>query len=538
MDNSERIQRKHQLQEAFKSLEEKEATLRSFIENAQHFALYRISFDPERPSGARLIFVSPSITEIAGIEKDQPFETWFEDIHPEDRRQVFEANRESMEKGESYNQTVRVFHRKKKQWVWVHTVSNPFKDPDGRLTYFDGMVVDVTDQMNLREIERLRQAAEGLREIIRIINSNRPLNEILNTIAIQANQLLQASSTMIRKVFREEMVVQTVASYNLPKDFDPVWETHFVPTDSNQILEARQPVIVEDIPSAWGPDIIGVIEKDNPEISGIAATVRNYKTLLKVPLFIKDRIFGAMTFHYAQPRLFHEEDLRLAMTLADQAALAIENADLLDQVKETAVMEERSRLARDLHDAVTQTLFSTTLTAEVLPRIWEKNPEEGRKKLGELRELTRGALAEMRTLLMELRPAAFAEAELKELLRHLVNAFIARSRIPVAADIQGDAALPLEIKEAFYRIAQETLNNIAKHSEADQVWVKLDYSALQIALMIRDNGQGFEVSRTSHDHLGLAIMRERAAQVGADYKITSQLGQGTTMTVCWRKSES
>jgi signal transduction histidine kinase len=183
-------------------------------------------------------------------------------------------------------------------------------------------------------------------------------------------------------------------------------------------------------------------------------------------------------------------------------------------------------------------LFSTTLTAEVLPRIWEKNPEEGRKKLGELRELTRGALAEMRTLLMELRPAAFAEAELKDLLRHLVNAFIARARIPVIADIQGDAALPFEIKEAFYRIAQETLHNIAKHSEADQVWVKLDYSALQIELMIRDNGQGFEVSRTLPDHLGLGIMRERAAQVGADYKISSQLGHGTTITVCWRKSES
>jgi PAS domain S-box-containing protein len=119
---------------------------------------------------------------------------------------------------------------------------------------------------------------------------------------------------------------------------------------------------------------------------------------------------------------------------------------IMERTREEAVTAERSRLARELHDAVTQTLFSTTLTAEVLPQIWEKDPKEGQKKLTELRELTRGALAEMRTLLMELRPDALADAELKDLLRHLTNAFIARARIPIQVTVEGCVEPPLAVK--------------------------------------------------------------------------------------------
>ena len=134
------------------------------------------------------------------------------------------------------------------------------------------------------------------------------------------------------------------------------------------------------------------------------------------------------------------------------------------QLKEKTAEEERIRLARDLHDAVSQTLFSTSLIAEVLPRLWERNKEEGLKKLEEVRQLTRGALAEMRTLLFELRPAALADAELSDLLRQLAESVIGRARVPVTLEVEGTCAIPPDVKIAFYRIAQEALNNIAKHS--------------------------------------------------------------------------
>ena len=118
---------------------------------------------------------------------------------------------------------------------------------------------------------------------------------------------------------------------------------------------------------------------------------------------------------------------------------------------------ERTRLARELHDAVTQTLFSTSLIAEVLPKIWQRDPKEGMNRAGELRELTRGALAEMRTLLLELRPTALLEAKLGDLLHQLADAVTGRARIPVSVSVDGEGTLPADAQIALYRFAQEAL---------------------------------------------------------------------------------
>ncbi|HLE89728.1 MAG TPA: histidine kinase, partial [Anaerolineales bacterium] len=138
---------------------------------------------------------------------------------------------------------------------------------------------------------------------------------------------------------------------------------------------------------------------------------------------------------------------------------------------------ERTRLARDLHDAVTQTLFSSSLIAEVLPDLWAMDIEEAKKSTEELRQLTRGALAEMRTLLLELRPASLTQTRLSDLLRQLCEAFIGRSRLPITLTIESERNLPPEVQIAFYRIAQESLNNVFKYARARQVNVSLLLSA-------------------------------------------------------------
>ncbi len=147
------------------------------------------------------------------------------------------------------------------------------------------------------------------------------------------------------------------------------------------------------------------------------------------------------------------------------------------RLHELAASKERQRLARDLHDAVSQTLFSISLMAEVLPRIYEKDPEAGRQRLEELRQLTRGALAEMRMLLLELRPAALAETSLPDLLRQLGEAVVGRARIPVDVRIDETVSPPPEVAVALYRIAQEALNNVVKHAAAGQATVTLHGSA-------------------------------------------------------------
>lgn len=199
-----------------------------------------------------------------------------------------------------------------------------------------------------------------------------------------------------------------------------------------------------------------------------------------------------------------------------------------------AVAEERQRLARDLHDAVTQTLFSASITAEVLPRIWERDHNEGLRRLEELRHLARGALAEMRTLLLELRPSALAEASLPDLLRQLSDALRSRARVEVQLQVEGRCDVPPDVRLALYRIAQEALNNIAKHSQANQVWIQLHCDPkLSHRLTIRDDGEGFDMAEISGDNLGLVIMRERSGEIGAELHIESSSGHGTTVEVAW-----
>jgi PAS domain S-box-containing protein len=203
-------------------------------------------------------------------------------------------------------------------------------------------------------------------------------------------------------------------------------------------------------------------------------------------------------------------------------------------LKEKTAEEERIRLARDLHDAVSQTLFSTSLIAEVLPKVWERNKDEGLKKLEEVRQLTRGALAEMRTLLFELRPAALADAELSDLLRQLSESVIGRARVPVELEVEGTCVIPPDVKIALYRIAQESLNNIAKHSGASRAQIALHCQLHQVNLDIVDNGHGFDMNQVAPGSFGLGNMRERASHIGATLKMQSKPGEGTEITVIWQ----
>jgi two-component system nitrate/nitrite sensor histidine kinase NarX len=253
-----------------------------------------------------------------------------------------------------------------------------------------------------------------------------------------------------------------------------------------------------------------------------------------VPLLAKGEILGMLTLDHSQPDHFTHRHADLVLAFANQVAVAMENARLYEQAEQSAVAAERNRLARDLHDAVTQTLFSSSIIAEVLPRIWERDPEEGRRRLQELRELSRGALAEMRTLLLELRPSALHEARLADLLRQLAESITGRARVPVALKVEGECQLDAEVKVALYRIAQEALNNVAKHAGATQAEVSLYCAPGHVELYIRDDGAGFDPGSLAPNSLGLGIMRERAEAISAELALDSQIGAGTRIAVVWR----
>jgi signal transduction histidine kinase len=238
------------------------------------------------------------------------------------------------------------------------------------------------------------------------------------------------------------------------------------------------------------------------------------------------------------------QQVDLISRMAFDLASLTQDTILLEQAFTLAAINERERLARDLHDSVTQVLFSSTLLAEVLPQIWRRNPEEGLQKLDKLRQLSRGALAEMRTLLLELRPSSLVNTPLADLLLQLAEAVMSRSGLPFQLFIEQIPSLPDTVQTNFYRIAQEALNNIVKHSQAKKVTMSLSATPVipepsgalmhEIMLMIQDDGIGYSLGIERPGHLGLGIMKERAAAIHAVLSTESLPGTGTQITLAWR----
>jgi nitrate/nitrite-specific signal transduction histidine kinase len=368
--------------------------------------------------------------------------------------------------------------------------------------------------------DRTRELAT-LNAIAAVVSRSLHLEEILQVALDKILEVTGLEAGVAYRLDEDQRTLTLMASRGLSDSFVrsaaclPLWMSAAGPA-----TRAEQPIVLsleEYPPSAL---------KENMRAEGLRMAV-------SIPLMAKGKVLGAINLGSHRVQEVGPEELSLLASIGHQTGIAVENARLYEQAEETAVAAERSRLARDLHDAVTQTLFSASMIADVLPRIWERDPQEGHRRLEELRQLTRGALAEMRTLLVELRPSALVEAGTGDLLRQLGEAVTGRARVPVTVEVEGPCALPPDVKVAFYRIAQEALNNVVKHAQATRVAATLRCVEDTVTLCIRDDGSGFRPDQVPSHHLGLGIMRERAAAVGATLTIESAIGQGTAVWVRW-----
>ncbi len=382
-----------------------------------------------------------------------------------------------------------------------------------------------------REIEHGREQLEALYAADEALYRNLFLDQVLNALVESAVNLLHADKGSLLVIDKtQNRLIPQVAYGFLPETIQrlalPLGEGI-----AGLVAQTGEPILVEDV------------TKD-PRVSRSITDAEGICSFMQVPIRVGGEIFGTFSADFLAPRTFEEDELRLLMSLAQRAAQAIQNAQLYERTQEQAVIEERNRLARELHDAVTQTLFSASLIAEALPTAFDTDLEEGRALLSELRQLNRGALAEMRTLLMELRPSALAEAELPDLLHQLGEAASGREGVPVLVKTDLEFDLPVDVHIAFYRIAQEALNNALKHARAHQIQIILDHNHSAVAppdlsingctrLIVCDDGRGFDKDQIPADHLGLKIMQERAQSVSAQLTIQTQRGKGTEVAVLW-----
>ena len=349
------------------------------------------SWDWDMQTGS--LYWSERIEPMFGFEPGKfggTYEAFLESVHPQDRQFVVDAVNASVEEGADYAIEHRIV------WPdatvrWVSETGDVMRDEDGQALRMVGIVQDITTRRQAGQaLQQAKEVAEGLGEALAILNSNRSLDEVLDYIAGQAGQLLGTEAACIYS--REEetgglsaravrgRLATDVAEGRIPMGHEVL----------RQAMASCQRVVVPDLAAlARGHDLGPLAGYD---VSGAAwSEVRG--ALLAVPIVVQETVYGGMLLYYGQPRPFSEEEIELAVAYSDQVALAVGNAQLREQVEEAAMSAERHRLARELHDAVTQTLFSTNLIAEAMPSIWKQNPEEGRRGLEELRRLTRGAAA-------------------------------------------------------------------------------------------------------------------------------------------------
>jgi signal transduction histidine kinase len=279
-----------------------------------------------------------------------------------------------------------------------------------------------------------------------------------------------------------------------------------------------------------------------------------------IPLMVQDQRLGLVILSYPSMYQWCDADLQPYQATAAQLAAAINSRRqhhlLIERGQRLAVLEERQRLARELHDSVTQLIFSMTLIAQSIGPAWRRDPPEGERRVNRIVELSQAALAEMRALLAELRPpegatmaadAAVASPSI-ELVRRaglaaalrLLFADVARDGLQTHFDAHTYVRQPLDREEALYRIAQEALNNVVKHAQARHVEIGLVTTHSSTCLAVRDDGKGFAVESVGapddrrprrHRGLGLSTMQERAAALGGVVRIVSAPGQGTTVEV-------
>ena len=424
------------------------------------------------------------------------------------------------------------FIKKNGDVLWGNLTASVIRDDTGQIAYALGIVEDVT---------RRKQAEQNLNQRLEELSVLHSTAELLAR-ATDLPTSLQAISETSLHFFQARYIHIIIPDLTQDDQMFIVGFERGTGPIAYSILDTSLEAlpVLDEVISKRQTQVLS-----NPQTLQFDPAVntflneRNVQHVILVPLLVRGSTTGLMTVATDDAkRNFSPDEIMLAETIASDIAAAIENTRLAERAKAVAVAEARGRLARDLHDAVTQTIYSASLIAKVLPQVWERSPEEGRRNLVKLRQLVQGALAEMRTLLFELRPSELAAADLTTLIKQLGDVLTGQTRIPVSLTVEGDPQPPGNVKVAFYRITQEAFNNVAKHSRAMEVTAELHGNENSVSLVIRDNGRGLDMVALPAGGMGLGIMRERAQAVGANLSLTSTTGQGTEVIITWPAAEA
>ena len=392
------------------------------------------------------------------------------------------------------------------------------------------LITGIANQMgvaieNSRLYENERHRAEQFRvigEVSRQITSILDVDELLREITRLVAHAFGYYIVHIGLIEDGELVYRGRAAGDRPHPYDFV---------SPVRLELDSKGITTWVASHGEPLIVPDVSQDRRYLS--VRGMPEIRSELALPIMGRGEMIGVLDIESDELNAFAEDDVAVLQSLANQAGVAIQNAKLYEQARQFAVLEERQRLARELHDSVTQEIYGVTMFAEAAGRLLAQgNQAQAADHLRELQASAQEALAEMRLLIYELRPPVLDQVGLQGALQARLEAVEGRSGLDTHFTAEGQAELERDVQENLYGIAREALNNSLKHAHASSLSVNLRISEPSIRLEISDDGVGFDPNGDYQEGgLGLRGMQERAEQIGGILSINSEPGGGTSIVV-------
>jgi PAS domain S-box-containing protein len=376
---------------------------------------------------------------------------------------------------------------------------------------------DVTDE------RRRARETEALARIATSLTLDQSMEATLDALAAVVVEATGAVACTVARIDGDSLQLDLVTTHGLPPGYAAALEATWPAGEDSatvRALRSRRTVVVGDARSR----LLAI-----PRYAPLHGYLRDapWEALAVVPLIYGGRAIGVLHGYYLDHSGAGAAEIGLLRTIADQAAVVVENARLYAQAHQAAALQERQRLARELHDSVSQALYGIALGARTARTLLDRDPRQAAEPLEYVLNLAEAGLAEMRALIFELRPESLKTEGLVAALDKQLAALRARQGIAVEATLCDEPDVPLELKEPLYRIAREALHNIVKHARATHVKVRLECGDDGIALEVTDDGVGFDGDGAFPGHLGLRSMRERVEALGGTLDVASAPGRGT-----------
>jgi ligand-binding sensor domain-containing protein/signal transduction histidine kinase len=397
------------------------------------------------------------------------------------------------------------------------------KSFETRSQELETLVAEKTQQLDIRVKE-----LATLLSVSQEVTSTLELEPLLSQILDELKKVVDYDVATVRRLIRGNMELKAHRwlypqegrpSPNLPVASIPI---------VRKMVQSRQAILVDD--HQFDPGIVGDRELYRGNLTG--EVLQASRTLMCVPLVIKDETIGMLILGHHQANFWDEEEKGLVQAFANQAAVAIVNAELYEKAGEAATLEERTRLARELHDSATQSLYSATLFSEAGKELAAAgDTDSAQHYLTRVGEVVHQALKDMRLLVFQLRPPLLEKEGLVMALQHRLDAVEKRAGIDARLISDQLPRLSDPVSEELYSITLEALNNTLKHAQTDSVRITISCDEDKVDLEVRDDGQGFDPQDAYNGGMGLTNMAERAAKLDGDLTIDSNIGQGTSIRV-------